>query len=268
MSLELKELLSPVATLLAVVFAIFAFTFPRSLTLYKERRASIYEIDVPSSVKKQFVFRFSVLGDSYLFFLTSLIMLILGSGFGALLLKITRAYSGSQPITGIEALGEFGMLLTWLGFAISFLIGASLLLFANEIYFSEKKSPVLVRFFIRSVLGQRTPMFEAESLLPEAHTLYKNEAYNESVLNSYAALEIELKNRLGLPPNVGFGRILGGVREELGDVILTNELLLLRRYRNIAAHPTPEGQISEKAAKKVLNLIEDIIRRLQLNKSG
>jgi len=198
--------------------------------------------------------------------MTSVSLLILGIVYcPALLYRIANFYLGSRMFSTAQILSDFRDLSFWFGIIVSAVFVAIIALFSNDIFFMQKRLPILVRVYVRNILKQRASRDEIDSLLPEAEKLYQKGAFGESVLYSVASLEAALKNRLDLPPDVGFGRLLGSVREKLGEVISAEELIEIRRVRNIAAHPSPERQVTKKDAKQVLHLVENILRRLQGN---
>jgi mRNA interferase RelE/StbE len=261
--LEPKELLAPTAALFAVIFAIFGFLFPRALTLSRERKAALSEIDVPDHVRKRLGFKIGALGDAFLLYMTSVSLLILGIIYcPALLYRIANFYLGSQMFSSSEILSDFRDLSLWFGILSSAVLVAVLALLSNDVFVS-KRLPLLVRVYIGNVLGQRASKAEADSLLPEARSLYKKGAFGESVLYSMASLELALRDKLGIPAGVGFGKLLGSVSEKLGDVISVGELIEIRRVRNVAAHPLPERRVKKQDAKEVLRLVGNILQRLQ-----
>jgi len=92
--------------------------------------------------------------------------------------------------------------------------------------------------------------------------LYNKKSFGEVILYSVAALEIALRDRFNLPEGAGFGRLLGEVSEKLKDFMPVSTLIKIRGMRNIAAHPSPDRQVTEEDAKQVLELVEDILSRL------
>jgi mRNA interferase RelE/StbE len=263
MMIEPKELLSPTATLFAVIFAIFVFLFMRALAMYRERQITLSEVDVPDYIRKRLGFKIGALGDVLLLFLSGVLLLVLGIVYcPALLYRIANFYLGSEMFSSAQILSDFRGLTLWFGILSSVVLAAVLALFSNEVFVS-KRLPTIVRVYIGSVLGRRATKAEADSLLPEARILYEKDAFGESVLHSMASLELALRNKLDLPAGVGFGRLLGGVVDKLGGVISPEELLIIRRVRNIAAHPSPERRVTKQDAEQVLHLVENILWRLQ-----
>jgi len=267
---EPKDLLAPTVTLLAVLFAVFAFLFPRAIELYRTRMAKLSEIDIPDHVRKNCGFRVGILGDSFLLFVISFALLIAALIYCPITLsRVADYYLGTQYV-GFERidiysfLRDFKQMTIFLTVVFSFVPGAVLCLLVEDMFFS-KRLPTLVRFYIKNVLERRPSKEEADSLLPEARRLYESKAFGESVLYSMASLELALKNKFGLPVNVGFGRLLGSVIERLGGVISAEELIKIRRVRNIAAHPSPESRVTRQDAEQVLHLVEDILQRLEMN---
>lgn len=261
--IEVRDLLGPGATLSAVTLAVFVFAFSRSLAIFNEKRAALLEADVPDPVKKQKLFIFFVFGDSILMFMISFLSLVIGILFVIVLYQSLQLYLGSPLFTVDKILGDFSYLLLMLVIILAFFLVASLALFATEAIIGEKKLPLLARVYARSVLGRRSSNAEAGSLVPEARFLYEKEAFGESVLYSVASLELALRNKLDLPEGVGFRRLLGSVREKLGEVIVADELIKIRNIRNIAAHPSPERKVTKKDAEQVLHLVGKILQRLQ-----
>lgn len=260
--LEPKELLAPTAALLAVIFAIFGFLFPRALTLYRERQAALSEIDVPDYIRKRFGFRIGALGDVLFLFMTSVLLLIVGVVYcPTLLYRIANFYLGSQVFSSAQILSDFRDLSFWFGIFCTAVLAAVLILFSNDVFVS-KRLPLLVRVYIGNVLGQRASKSEADSLLPEAKKLYKQGAFGEAVLYSVASLELALRDKLALPVGVGFGRLLGSVIERLGGVISAEGLINIRTIRNIAAHPSPERKVTKQDAEQALRLVEDMLQKL------
>jgi HEPN domain-containing protein len=263
--IELKELLAPTAALFAVIFAIFGFFFPRALTLYRERRAALSEIDVPDHIRKRFGFKIGALGDVILLYVTSVSLLILGIVYcPALLYRIANFYLGSQMFSSTEILSDFRSLSLWFGILSSAVLVAVLALVTNDM-FASKRLPLLVRVYIGNVLGQRASKAEADKLLPESKRLFEVGAYGEAILNSVASLEIALKSRFNLPLQLSFGRVIISLEEELGKIVPVEELNNIRKIRNMVAHPTPERHVTREDAEKVLNLVDSIVRRLELD---
>jgi len=218
--------------------------------------------DVPEPVKKQNLFVLFVFGDSYLLLVTSIVSLAIGVSFVLILYRSIRLYLASPVFTLDRILGDFSTLLFMLVLILAVFLVASLTLFTTEVIIGEEKLPLLARVYARSVLGRRYSKVDADSLVPEARKLYEKEAFGESVLYSMASLELALRNKLDLPEGVGFGKLLGSVRDKLGEVISAEELIEIRRVRNIAAHPSPERRVTKQDAERVLHLVEDILRRL------
>jgi len=263
--LELKELLAPTAALFAVIFAIFGFLFPRALTLYRERQAVLSEVDVPDHIRRRVRFRIGALGDILLLFMTSVSLLILGIIYcPALLYRIANFYLGSQTFSSAEILSDFRDLSLWFGVLSSAVVVAVLALLSNDI-FASKRLPLLVRVYIGNVLGQRASKAEADKLLPESKRLFEMGAYGEAILNSVASLEIALKSRFNLPSQLSFGRVIIGLKEELGEIVPVEELNNIRKIRNMVAHPTPEKHVTREDAEKVLNMVDSIVRGLELD---
>lgn len=261
--IEVGGLLGPSATLSAVALAVFAFAFPRVLEIYNKKRTAVLEADVPDPVKRQKIFVLFVFGDSYLLFMTSTLLLLIGAGFVIALYHSLKLYLGSSLFTIDEILGDFGFLLIMLALVLIGLFVASFALFTAEAFIGEEKLPLLARVYARSVLGRRSRKTETDSLSHEARLLFKKESFGESVLYSVASLELALRNRLDLPEGIGFGRLLVSVRERLGEVIAIDELTKIRNIRNIAAHPSPERKVTRKDAEQVLHLVGNILQRLQ-----
>ena len=264
--MEPKDLLGPTATLFAGLFAIASFLFVRASALYRERQRALSEIDVPDSIRKNKAFNISIRGDFIFLFITCLALFLIAVVYCPnLLYRIANFYLGSPQFSSIDIIANFKEMSQVL-LVVSFLLLLVPFILIGGDFFVSRRFPVIVRFFAGNVLGYRLiKKNEAEKFLPEAKKLYEKEVFGESVLYSVASLEEALKNRLGLPPDVGFGRLLGGVREKLGDVISTEELINIRRVRNIAAHPSSERQVTKKDAEQVLRLIEDILQRLQMD---
>jgi len=186
--IEPKELLAPTAALLAVTFAIFAFLFPRALQLRRERLAVLSELDVPDHIKKGFRFKIGALGDTFLLFITSVSLLLLGVIYcPALLYRIAGFYLGSHMFSSTEILSQFKELSLGLWVVSGIIVVSVFAIFSNDIFVSGRL-PLLVKVYIRNVLGQRASKAEADSLMPEARKLYNKEAFGESVLYSMALL--------------------------------------------------------------------------------
>ena len=260
---EVGDLLSPSATLAAISLAVFIFSFPRSLSIYKEKRTALLEADVPDPVKEQRLFKLFVFGDGLLLFFTGLMSLTMSILFIIFMSRTISLYLGSPFLTASRVLGDFGQLLLLSLIVLIVLVLASLALFTTEVIVGEKRLPLLARVYARSVLGRGSSKVEIDSLVPEARSLYEKGAFGESVLYSMASLELALRNNLDLPEGVGFGRLLGTVRERLEGVISVEELIEIRRLRNSAAHPSPERRVTKQDAEQVLHLVENILQKLQ-----
>jgi hypothetical protein len=260
--IDMGDILGPCATLLAVSLAVFVFTLPRSLTLYRERMSAYSDVDVPDSIKKRCLFRFFVFGDGFLLMSVGGISLILGVLFVIIMSQTIGLYLGSSTITIVKILENFDIFLLILVIVLIALLVASLALFTTEILVSEKRLPLLARVYAHRVLGRSSSTTDTNSLLPKARDLYIKEAFGDSVLHSVAALEIALRDRFDLPERVGFGRLIGEVSEKLERFMPIDTLIEIRRIRNIAAHPSPESQVTEEDAKHVLELVEDILSRI------
>lgn len=179
---EPKELLGPIATLFAVLFAIASFLFIRAIVIYKEKQKALSEIDIPENIKRRVGFIFGTHGDILIIFSTGILTLILGVYYcPELLYKIASFYLGSSSISPEKILNDFKELvdtLRWFSFAV---IIVPFVLFASDIFIS-KRLPVIVKFYAGNVLGQRLiKKEEADSLLPEARRLYESKAFGESV---------------------------------------------------------------------------------------
>lgn len=264
--IEPRDLLGPTATLLAVTFAIFAFLMIRVLALLKERRAALSEIDVPDDIGKRVGFRIGVLGDILLLSGTGIAIFLVGIVYCPnLLYRISDYYLGSTKFTASDILLMFRELLSALMLVSVVLFAVPFVLIANDV-FVNKRWPLIVRIFAGNVLRQKlVSRDEAKTLLPEARKAYNRGAFGQAILYGFTSLELELKNRFGLPADVGFGRILGVVIEKLGGVVSPDELLRIRRLRNTAAHPSPERRVTSEDAEEALSLVENILQRLQTN---
>jgi hypothetical protein len=262
--IELGDLLGPGATLLAVTFAVFVFTLSRALERGNKKRAALLEADVPDTVRNQSSFRLFVFGDSLIFAIISVLSLAVGIGFVIFLHDALKLFfASSVAVSDIEGVvGEFRFLLFMFCIVLIILLPASLALFTTEVIIGEKKLPLLARVYARSVLGRQSSRVDANSLLPEARRLYENRAFGESVLYSVASLELALRDKLDIPAGVGFGRLIGSVSEKLAGVVPVEELIKVRKVRNIAAHPSPGKRVTKKEAERVLLLVEKILRKL------
>jgi HEPN domain-containing protein len=264
--LDPMELLAPIATLFAVIIAIFAFMFPRALELYKERLSAISEIDVPDYIRERFGFKIGALGDALLLFSTSVLLLGLGTIYcPALLYRIANFYLGSTDFGASQILSDFREFVLAFGIFSALALVAVVTLFINDVFFSEKRLPALVKIYLRNILGQRVRKAETKKLLPESKRLLKMGAYGEAILNSIASLEIALKSRFDLPLHLSFGRVIIDLKEELGKIVSLEELNNIRKIRNMAAHPTPERRVTKEDAETVLNVVDSIMRRLELD---
>ena len=260
--LEIKELLAPCATIFALLFAAFAFLLPHALKLYSQTRAMLSKVEVPDSIKKNWKFTIGVHGHSMLLAFASIFSLFLGAMYCALLYRITQYYLGSQAYSANEILSDFSNLTWWVGGLASIIIVAALAMIANEIFISEKKYPTLLKVYIKEVLNVRPKDKEVSSLLLEAHTLFNQKKYLESVLYSAAALEYAIRSKLGVLPQYGW--------RGLTDMILKNfgasnaeTLNRIRQIRNIAMHPTPSTSITKKESEEVLEASSDLFRQLE-----
>lgn len=263
--IEPKELLAPTAALVAVIFAIFGFLFPRALALYRERQVALSEIDVPDYIRKRFGFKIGALGDVLLLFVTSVSLLILGIVYcPALLYRIANFYLGSLMFSNTQILSDFRDLSLWFGILSSVVLVAVLALLSNDIFVS-KRLPTIVRVYIGSVLGRRSTKAEADNLLPEARRLYEIGAYGEAILYGVASLEIALKSRFGLPAHLSFGRVIVNLSDELRKIVPVEKLNNIRSIRNIAAHPTSGRHVTREEAAAVLSVVEGIMKTLQLD---
>ncbi len=264
--LEPKELLAPTATLFAVIVAIFAFMFPRALELYRERLSAVSEIDVPDYIRKRSGFKIGALGDVGLLSLTSVSLLILGVIYcPALLYRIVSFYLGSTDFRPDQILNDFRNFSLIFGGLSSLALVAIITLFINDVFVSGKKLPVLVKIYLRNILGQRVGKAETEKLLPESKRLFEIGAYGEAILNSVASLEIALKSRFNLPLHLSFGRVIIDLKEELGKIVSVEELNNIRSTRNMVAHPTPEKHVTRENAETVLKVVDSIMRGLELD---
>jgi hypothetical protein len=136
--IEPKELLAPTATLFAVIIALFAFMFPRALTLYRERLSAVSQIDVPDRVRKRFRFKIGALGDVLLLFVTSSWLLGLGTIYcPALLYRIANFYLGSTHFSSGQILSDFGNFVRWLGILTALALVAVVTLVVNDVFVSE-----------------------------------------------------------------------------------------------------------------------------------
>lgn len=261
--IEPKELLGPTVTLFAVIFAIFMFLFTRALTLYRERQISLSEAEVPDDIRMKFGFKIGTLGDIILLFMTSVLLLILGIVYCPTLLhRIISYYLGSELFSNADILSDFRDLTFWFGILSSVILLAVFALLSNDIFVS-KRLPTIIRVYVGRVLGQKATKAETDSLLPEARILYEKGAFGESVLYSVASLELALKDKLDLPEGIGFGRLFGSVKDKLEGIIDVEELVEIRRVRNIAAHPSHEKHVDKRDAEHVLKSVEKILQSLQ-----
>jgi hypothetical protein len=263
--IEVGDLLGPGATLLAVALAIFVFALARALERGNKSRKALLEIDVPDSVKEQKSFRLFVFGDSLIFAIISVLSLVVGIGFVIFLHDALKLFFVS-PVAAADiegVVGEFRFLLIMFFIALLILLPASLALFTTEVIIGEKKLPLLARVYARSVRGRRSSKVDADSLLPEAKKAYRNKAFGETVLYSVASLELALRDKLDVPAGVGFGRLISSVSEKLAGVVPVEELIEVRKVRNIAAHPSAGEKVTKKDAERVLQLVEDMLQRVE-----
>lgn len=262
--MEPKDLLGPTATLFAVMFAIASFLFIRALALYRERQKSLSEIDVPDSIRNKKSFKIGIIGDFLFLFLTGFVLFVTAVLYcPTLLYRIANFYVGSPQFSSIDIVVNFRDMSQVILIVSGFLLSVPFVLIASDM-FVGRKLPVIVRFFAGNVLGYRLiKKDEAENLLPEAQKLYQSGAFGEAVLYGLASLEIALKNKLSLPPGIGFGRLIVESTDELSAIVPREELVHIRKLRNVAAHPSPERQVTKEEAKKVISVVENLLERLK-----
>jgi hypothetical protein len=260
--LEIKELLAPCAAIFALLFAAFAFLLPQALKLYNQTRDMLSKVEVPDSIKKDWRFTIGIHGHSMLLTFASIFSLFLGVMYCMLLYRITQFYLDSQAHSVNEILNDFSDLTLWVVVLASIIIVAALAMIANEIFISEKKYPTLLKIYIKKVLNLRPKDKEVSGLLPEAHTLFNQGKYLESVLYSAATLEYAIRSKLGVLPQYGWSNLIDIVPKKMG-ALNVEKLRRIRQIRNSAAHPTPNTSITEEEAKEVLEASSALIKQLE-----
>lgn len=260
--IEPKDLLAPTATLFAVTFAVFVFLFIRASQLYKERRAALFEVDVPSDIRKRTGFKIGVLGDVIVALTTSITVLILGLIYcPALLSRIASFYLGSQTFSSTEILSQFRELSQWLMAASILVIVSIFAIFSGGVFISGRL-PILARVYIRKVLGERAIKVEADSLLPEARSAYERGAFGEAILYSVVALEVAAQNKLSLPVKTRLRDVIQRMQDAKISDITGKQLEDIVQVRNKAAHPLPERPVTGGDAKQVLSMVEKLLKEL------
>ena len=260
---EPKDLLAPTATLFVVIFAISSFLILRALALYRERMMALSDIDVPEDIRKRFGFRIGIVGDFLLLFMVGISLLVLGVVFCPdLLYKIANFYLGSTALSKGEILIKFRDLASWLKIISVAVLVTPFVLLGNDMFVS-KKLPIIVRVFAGSVLGQRIVSDdESKTLLPEARKFYEEGILGQAVLYAVAALEVRLKNKMGIPANYGLRKVVSEVTDKLEKVVSREELEVITKVRNIAAHPSRERRVGREDTKQVLSIVERILNAL------
>jgi macrodomain Ter protein organizer (MatP/YcbG family) len=260
--IEIKELLAPCATIFALLFAIFAFLLPQALKLNRQTRIMLSKVEVPDSIRKDWRFRIGVSGHTMLLGLVGLYSLALGAMYCPILLnRIVQYYLGSQAYSVNEILRDFSDLTRWIIVLGGIILVAACAMIVDDLFVSEKH-PTLVKVYIKDVLNIRVADKEVSSLLLEAHTLFNQEKYLESVLYSTAALEYAIRSKLGVLPQYGWNNLTDIILQKLG-ASNAETLHRIRQIRNIAMHPTPNTSITEKDSKEVLEASSDLIRQLE-----
>jgi hypothetical protein len=260
--IEIKELLAPCATIFALLFAIFAFLLPQALKLYSQIRTMLSKVEVPDSIRKDWKFKIGVLGHTMLLSFVGLYSLTLGAIYCPILLnRIVQYYLGSQAYSVNEILRDFGDLTRFIVVLGGITLVAVPAMIANDFFISEKY-PTLVKVYIKDVLDIRVADKEVSSLLPEAHTLFNQEKYLESVLYSAAALEYAIRSKLGVLPQYGWSNLTDIIFQKMG-ASSAEKLRRIRQIRNIATHLTPNTSITKKESKEVLEASSDLIRQLE-----
>ncbi len=168
------DILGPCATLLAVSLAVFAFSLPRSLSIYRERMTAFTDLDVPETVRKRGLFRLFVFGDGYLLMSAGGVSLIIGIMFAIIMSQSINYFLGSSFITINKILENLDTFLWFLVIVLLVLLVASLALFSTEVLVAEKKLPLLARVYAHRILGRSSSKSDADSLLPVARDLYNN----------------------------------------------------------------------------------------------
>ncbi|OGN96219.1 MAG: hypothetical protein A2Z77_08440 [Chloroflexi bacterium RBG_13_51_36] len=260
--IEIKELLAPCATIFGLLFAIFAFLLPQALNRYSQTRTMLSKVEVPDSIRKDRKFKIGVLGHTLLLSFVSLYSLTVGAIYCPILLnRVVRYYLGSQAHSVNEILSNFSEL-TWLLIILGGITLTTAPVMLVHDFFISEKYPTLVKVYTKDVLSIRATDKEVSSLLPEAHTLFDQGKYLESILYSTAALEYAIRNRLGVSPQHGWSNLMDIIPQKMGT-LNAEKLRRIRQIRNIAVHPTPNTSITEKESKEVLEASTDLIIQLE-----
>ena len=259
--IEIKELLAPCATIFALLFAIFAFLLPQALRLVNQLSSNLSKVEVPDSIRKDWRFKIGVSGHIMLIGLVGIYSLTVGVVYCPILMnRIIQYYLGSRAYAVDEILSNFSELTEWIMALGVIVLVAAFVMIANDIFISEKY-PTLLKVYTKDILDVRQKDKEVSSLLPEAHTLFNQGKYLESVLYSAAALEYTIRRKLGVSAQHGWSN-LTDITQKTG-ALNAEKLHRIRQIRNIAVHPTPNTSITEKESKEVLEASSDLIRQLE-----
>jgi len=260
--IEVKELLAPCATIFALLFAVFAFLLPQAIRLGSQTRSRLSKVEVPDSIRQNWRFTVGTLGHSMLLGLVALSALLTGAVYCPLIMhEVVQYYLGSQTSSANEILSNFNEL-TQLIMALSIIIVvAALAMLTNDLFISQRY-PTLLRAYIKRVLDMNVSGGEVSSFLPEAHALFKQKKYLESVLYSTAALEYAIRGELGVSLPSGWGTLTDPILHRLGSSVAST-LQRIGYIRDSALHPTPKTSITREESKDVLDASSDLIKQLE-----
>jgi hypothetical protein len=261
-----KELIVPLVTIFALLFAIFAFLFPKTVELSNQRRNMVSKLEMPDSIRKNWRFRVGSFGDIIVLYLTGMTSLLLAVIYCPILLnRIVNFYLGSQTTSTNQMLNDFSDLTFGLAILASFILVAAMSMLVNDLFISEK-SPTLVKIYSKAIFEKAAKDEDILSLLPEAEKLVTLGKYPESILHSTAALEYVLKRILGLRMIVGLDYRWSELVEKAKPILKASSVKKLekvRRIRNIVAHPTPNRPITKLEATNVLKAVNSLLYELE-----
>ena len=144
----------------------------------------------------------------------------------------------------------------WLAIFAGSLFVTPILLIGSDTFIT-KRTPKLIKAYGLTVLGQKIEIKDIESLRKEAGILHEQGKYSESVLNSTAAIEHELRRQLNLKTTYPF-RLLMHRLARLNFGGIAPDILWLAKIRDLA----DGGKVNEEDSKRSIKLVDELFQML------
>jgi len=280
--LEPSALLAPSATVLVLILALATFLTLRMIDRYRSIQERLRGEDIPDRLRNSLWFKTS----SYLEIAVYLGFIAYATCVAFWTINLITgiihyyALASPTPITETgeqwayyfakrDLAAEFGNLVLYRVFT---LFVAMLVIVFIELVPSIPWLPVTLNmFYLKTIRGSRISPNSAEKMLRQARKSFQNNDLYSAALLGGTAIEFFLRNVLdvGIPATwqeIVFKlaqrlKLEGRSEQEIQDILGT--LKNTRNVRNIAAHPSPNNQVTLEGVEQLLQNADWLIKQLR-----